>query len=75
MQGNNILAGCGGQEALKHLTVHVHSSILFPILTNMERKFRQEGSREIGVVMKIFLLTEMTLFTTFAKELRMAERC
>lgn len=74
MQGNNILAGCGGQEALKHLTVHVHSSILFPILTNMERKFRQEGSREIGVVMKIFL-TEMTLFTTFAKELRMAERC
>lgn len=74
MQGNNILAGCGGQEALKHLTVHVHSSILFPILTNMERKFRQEGSREIGMVMKIFL-TEMTLFTTFAKELRMAERC
>ena len=40
----------------------------------MKRKFGEEGSREIGVVMKIFLLIKRTLFTTFAKELRQAEK-
>lgn len=51
-----------------------YSSILSLILRNMKRKFRKEGSREIGVVMKILFSNKEKCFSTCAKELRKAKK-